>query len=193
MKPNELIEVDPEKMSGTPVFTGTRVPINHLFDYLEVGDSLDEFLSDFPTVKREQALGVLEATSLSRCLFVVAVESGPGSTPDYAKEPLLQHYGIHTRWLDLIDNVWIGLWFACHRAVTIGAKSEYLHFEKRSIASDSNPYAYVLLIQTGPVSPDPMKPGLSVSKSARLIDLRVAIVFATTRTTRIIDAPARDK
>ncbi|PYS72816.1 MAG: hypothetical protein DMF69_06680 [Acidobacteria bacterium] len=57
---DDLIEVDPEKMSGTPVFAGTRVPINHLIDYLEAGDSLDVFLNDFPTVKREQALGVLE-------------------------------------------------------------------------------------------------------------------------------------
>ena len=60
MKGNEFIEVDPEKMSGTPVFTGTRVPVNHLFDYLEAGDSIDRFLNDFPTVKREQALGILE-------------------------------------------------------------------------------------------------------------------------------------
>lgn len=60
MKGNEFIEVDPEKMSGTPVFTGTRVPVNQLFDYLEAGDGLDEFLDDFPTVKREQALGVLK-------------------------------------------------------------------------------------------------------------------------------------
>lgn len=56
----DLIEVDPEKMSGAPVFTGTRVPINHLFDYLEAGDNLDVFLADFPTVTREQTLGVLE-------------------------------------------------------------------------------------------------------------------------------------
>jgi uncharacterized protein (DUF433 family) len=60
MNIKELIEVDPEKMSGEPVFFGTRVPINHLFDYLEAGDGLDVFLNDFPTVTREQALGVLE-------------------------------------------------------------------------------------------------------------------------------------
>jgi uncharacterized protein (DUF433 family) len=60
MDVKELIEVDPEKMSGTPVFTGTRVPINHLFDYLKAADSLDVFLADFPTVKRQQALGVIE-------------------------------------------------------------------------------------------------------------------------------------
>jgi len=60
MNIRDLIEVDLEKMSGTPCFTGTRVPVNHLFDYLEAGDSLVEFLNDFPTVTREQALGVLE-------------------------------------------------------------------------------------------------------------------------------------
>lgn len=60
MNIQEVVEVDPEKMSGVPVFTGTRVPINHFFDYLGAGDSVDVFLEDFPTVTREQALGVLE-------------------------------------------------------------------------------------------------------------------------------------
>lgn len=56
----ELIESDPEKMGGTPVFRGTRVPIKNLFDYLGGGDSVEVFLDDFPTVEREQVLGVLE-------------------------------------------------------------------------------------------------------------------------------------
>jgi uncharacterized protein (DUF433 family) len=60
MSTDELIERDPEKLSGTPVFFGTRVPIKHLFDCLEAGESLDEFLDQFPTVPREQALRVLE-------------------------------------------------------------------------------------------------------------------------------------
>ena len=55
-----LVEVTPRKLSGTPVFSGTRVPIKNLFDYLEEGDSLDVFLDDFPTVTREQVQGVLE-------------------------------------------------------------------------------------------------------------------------------------
>lgn len=55
-----IVEIDPEKMSGTPVFRGTRVPIKNLFDYLEGGDSLDVFLDDFPTVNRDQVIGVLE-------------------------------------------------------------------------------------------------------------------------------------
>jgi uncharacterized protein (DUF433 family) len=56
----ELVEIDPEKLGGTPVFSGTRVPIQNLFDCLEDGESLDEFLDQFPTVTREQALAVLE-------------------------------------------------------------------------------------------------------------------------------------
>lgn len=60
MKVEDLIEVDPEKMGGTPVFFGTRVPIQNFFDYLEGGEGLEVFLDDFPTVEREQALALLE-------------------------------------------------------------------------------------------------------------------------------------
>lgn len=56
----ELIVSDPEILSGTPVFRGTRVPFQTLFDYLEGGDTLDEFLDDFPTVTREAAITSLE-------------------------------------------------------------------------------------------------------------------------------------
>ncbi|MBV9211022.1 MAG: DUF433 domain-containing protein [Acidobacteria bacterium] len=55
-----LIEIDPEKLGGTPVFYGTRVPIQNLFDCLETGESLGQFLEQFPSVTREQALAVLE-------------------------------------------------------------------------------------------------------------------------------------
>lgn len=60
MNRSDFIEVDPDKMSGVPCFTGTRVPVTHLIDYLEAGDTVDEFLIDFPTVTREHVLGVLE-------------------------------------------------------------------------------------------------------------------------------------
>jgi uncharacterized protein (DUF433 family) len=62
MTAQELIERDPEKLGGTPVFAGTRVPIKNLFDYLETGETLESFLEDFPTVTRNQALGLLEAS-----------------------------------------------------------------------------------------------------------------------------------
>jgi uncharacterized protein (DUF433 family) len=55
-----LISKDPDVLGGTPVFTGTRVPIETLFDHLEAGISLDEFLGDFPTVSRAQAVALLE-------------------------------------------------------------------------------------------------------------------------------------
>jgi uncharacterized protein (DUF433 family) len=51
---------DPEILGGTPVFVGTRVPVSTLIEYLEAGDPLDEFLEDFPSVTREQAVALLE-------------------------------------------------------------------------------------------------------------------------------------
>ena len=57
---SELIVVDPEIHSGTPVFRGTRVPIKTLFDHLEAGDPLEVFLDDFPSVSRQLAVAVLE-------------------------------------------------------------------------------------------------------------------------------------
>ena len=59
------ISIDPEVMSGTPVFTGTRVPVKNLFDYMEGGDDLSEFLDDFPSVSKEAAIAVLEMARLS--------------------------------------------------------------------------------------------------------------------------------
>jgi uncharacterized protein (DUF433 family) len=55
-----VVHSDPEIMGGTPVFAGTRVPFQTLLDYLESGDPLSEFLADFPTVSREQAVAALE-------------------------------------------------------------------------------------------------------------------------------------
>ena len=59
------IHSDPDIMGGTPVFVGTRVPFQTLLDYLEGGDPLDEFLEDFPSVTRAQAIAVLEAAKES--------------------------------------------------------------------------------------------------------------------------------
>jgi len=54
------VSIDPEVMSGTPVFAGTRVPVKNLFDYIEGGEDLSEFLEDFPSVTKEVAVAVLE-------------------------------------------------------------------------------------------------------------------------------------
>jgi uncharacterized protein (DUF433 family) len=55
-----VLHSDPEILGGTPVFIGTRVPVQSLFDYLEAGETLDEFLHQFPSVHREQAIAVLD-------------------------------------------------------------------------------------------------------------------------------------
>jgi len=58
--PSDIIIKDPDVLGGTPVFRGTRVPFQALLDYLEGGQTLDDFLDDFPTVTREAAVHVLE-------------------------------------------------------------------------------------------------------------------------------------
>lgn len=60
MNAHQVVHSDPEIMSGTPVFVGTRVPVYNLFDYLEAGDPLEKFLASFPSVTREQAVAALE-------------------------------------------------------------------------------------------------------------------------------------
>jgi len=57
---NQIISSSPEVMGGTPVFAGTRVPIQTLLDYLKAGESIDDFLEGFPTVAREQVIALLE-------------------------------------------------------------------------------------------------------------------------------------
>ena len=71
MKSGDLSAVfhsDPETLGGTPVFTGTRVPVQNLVDYLEGGESIDEFLAGFPPVKREQVIQALESNH-RQCLL----------------------------------------------------------------------------------------------------------------------------
>jgi len=63
MKTSNVVRIDPEIMSGTPCFAGTRVPVRTLIDYIEGGETLAEFFEDFPTVTREQAFAYLEEAS----------------------------------------------------------------------------------------------------------------------------------
>lgn len=63
MRIQDIIHIDKEIQNGQPVFVGTRVPVDSLFDHLEAGVSLDEFLDDFPSVTRAQAVALLEIAS----------------------------------------------------------------------------------------------------------------------------------
>ena len=75
----QFAESNPQILQGTPVFKGTRVPVQTLIDYLEGGDSINTFLDDFPSVSREQVLAALEA-ALSGCAVVVTPN---GCTREY--------------------------------------------------------------------------------------------------------------
>ncbi len=75
-----LLVLTPETMSGTPVFTGTRVPIQAIFDYIETGETLNEFLENFPTVRKEYAIEVLQMAR--KTLTTEKVLHGPDSYRD---------------------------------------------------------------------------------------------------------------
>jgi uncharacterized protein (DUF433 family) len=60
MDPKQIVHSDPEVLGGTPVFVGTRVPVQALLDFLEGGDTIEEFLDNYPGVSREQAIAFLE-------------------------------------------------------------------------------------------------------------------------------------
>jgi len=90
------------------------------------------------------------------------------------REALLQHYGIRTTWIDVVDNVWIALWFACHEALSKGWPEQYLHFEKR-IPGVKAQYAYLLLLSSAFFEPVDSQPGHYRDERSETIDLRVAV------------------
>jgi uncharacterized protein (DUF433 family) len=63
MDPKEIVHSDPDILGGTPVFVGTRVPVDALIDFLEGGDTIEDFLNNYPGVSREQAVAFLEEAS----------------------------------------------------------------------------------------------------------------------------------
>ena len=87
-----------------------------------------------------------------------------------AIEPLLQHYGVKTRWIDVVDNVWVALWFGCHELQT---KGRYGHHARRNPETAASPWPHVTLIDVGQQAATAV-PGVQRNKSARLIDLRLA-------------------
>ncbi len=87
-------------------------------------------------------------------------------------EPLLQHYGVKTYWLDIVDNVWIALWFALHEtASTIIDNREYIHI----FENDESKYAYIFLIGCDATKESQTQPGLYEGTSSVVVDLRKAI------------------
>jgi uncharacterized protein (DUF433 family) len=72
----DVVHSDPEIMHGTPVFKGTRVPVQALMDHLEAGDSLDVFLDDFPSVGRDQAIAFIELAGRAALAEIGADSAG---------------------------------------------------------------------------------------------------------------------
>ena len=90
---------------------------------------------------------------------------------DYV-EPMLQHYGIRTYWLDVVDNVWIALWFAIHETCSkIIDGREYVHIYEKNLDS----YGYILLINSDATEEDKTKPGIYCGSETILCDLRKSI------------------
>jgi hypothetical protein len=99
-----------------------------------------------------------------------------GNLPEQVMEPLLQHYGLRTSWVDLVDNVWVALWFACYRAHAAGENGKFLHFEKRAPRTESTleRFAYIVLVAVDTMQGSTATPGLWRGDQTEFIDLRVA-------------------
>jgi FRG domain-containing protein len=95
---------------------------------------------------------------------------------EHVQEPLLQHYGFKTRWLDVVDNVWIALWFACYTTHSFGGHSEYLHFEKRIVrhVPKDERFAYILLLESAAAPDEKLGAGCFKDSDSATIDLRIA-------------------
>ncbi len=78
LRESPIISISPEIMGGTPVFAGTRVPIQTLLDYLKAGESIDDFLDGFPTVTREQVIALLEEAGKQLTVIVAQYEAPIG-------------------------------------------------------------------------------------------------------------------
>lgn len=94
-------------------------------------------------------------------------------TPRAAVEPLLQHYGFRTRWLDVVDNVWVALWFSCHEQIT-HSSGTFAHHTKRSVAQEPEGHAYIDVLVVRNLQTTVVH-GLLRGDEARVADLRAAV------------------
>ena len=122
-----------------------------------------------PAVRKEKADEEVNSF-LRECQRVEPFIRG---TPRESFEPLLQHYGMRTRWLDVVDNIWVALWFACHDIVVDGVERQYWSIERRS-RSRGGAFAYIVLFAFRDLSEHRPLPGHMRGPNYRIVDLRVA-------------------
>lgn len=115
--------------------------------------------------RHRSLLKVIEEFSLASKLFL--------DVPEYAQEPLLQHYGIKTTWLDIVDNIWVALWFALNRAIISGSESQYVHFDERVSPTDGE-FGYILLVRAQDSRKEKVKKGVIKGQKTEVVDLRIA-------------------
>lgn len=133
----------------------------------------------YPSLFRQvqSARGMKRAmTCLSQ--FIAACRTNQvafNDVPDDAHEPLLQHYGIRTKWIDLVDNLWVALWFGCHTCQVDRTGRDYVHFYARHKNDGNNASLfYILLVATDATQEDKWCPGFKKGPSTYVMDLRKA-------------------
>ena len=152
--------VEPTLLRGVRDVSSLERQINQLIG--SSGDWKCEHSDHSPTVCSEILAPVPKS---SRRLFKAGV-------PRYAAEPLLQHYGIRTRWIDVVDNIWVALWFASHRFLRV---NEYIHVVRRNVADGGEDCVYIIIV-TIPDGMTQRRPGFyRYDDGTRVIDLRKAV------------------
>lgn len=91
---------------------------------------------------------------------------------EHAHEALLQHYGYKTTWVDLVDNIWVALWFALHQAQST-ADGKFLHYDRRQDVTGDD-YGYILLVACDQSNKSPLRKGFLKGKNTEVVDLRIA-------------------
>ncbi|MET3355643.1 UNVERIFIED_ORG: hypothetical protein ABID33_003568 [Xanthobacter viscosus] len=93
--------------------------------------------------------------------------------PPYAVEPLLQHYGIKTSWIDLVDNIWVAIWFSVYQCHSFGKASQFIHFEQRS--PKEGKFGYILCVAVDENMNLSPRKGTIRGDHTELVDLRIAV------------------
>lgn len=122
-----------------------------------------------PTIKKERIDGAVNEY-VRECGSLGSFING---TPVTSYEPLLQHYGLRTRWLDIVDNIWVALWFACYNTIVDGFSPQYWSIEKRSVSA-ADQFAYIVLFSFKGAKEQASLPGHIRGANFRIVDLRVS-------------------
>jgi hypothetical protein len=129
----------------------------------------------FRKVKQQKTMNDWEAALSTFVDRAAEKKAFLNQTPEYAFRPLLQHYGIRTQWLDVVDNIWVATWFAAHEAIGFGRNGNSVHFERRRESDAGKDYCYVLMVRAPGLRGKETEPGFYETDEVTSIDLRKAV------------------